>query len=200
MASPERALSRPKAASEQAQEQIQFIRDTMQRSASFTAVPGWGGVAMGVIGCSAAAIAARQPTPRAWLGVWLAAAVAGFATGVFSLARKANRHGVDLARQPARGFALSLLPPLLAGAVLTAALARAEAVALLPGTWLLLYGTAVLTAGAYSVRIVPILGALLATLGMVALFVPRLGDLTMGAGFGVLHIVFGVVIARRYGG
>src|SRR5436190_22990426 len=172
----------------------------MARAAEFSAGPGWAGVAMGALAVPAAWLAHRQATPQAWLAVWLATAVAGFAIGVATLVHKASRHGVDLTRQPARGFALSLLPPLVAGALLTPALVLAHVYTVLPGTWLLLYGTAVVTGGAYSVRVIPVMGVAIAAVGAAALALPQLGDLAMALGFGVLQIGFGLFVARRYGG
>jgi hypothetical protein len=116
-------------------------------------------------------------------------------------ALKARRVRLPLFSGPGRKFALSFVPPIFVGALLTVVLFRAGLVAALPGMWLLLYGTAVVTGGAFSVRIVPVMGLGLMALGVVALFSPeRWGDLFMGAGFGGLQILFGAIIARRYGG
>jgi hypothetical protein len=190
----------PRRIDDHARADLRFVREAMARTAEFSAVPGWGGVAMGVLAVPAAWIAHRQATPQTWLAVWLVTALVGFAVGVATLVHKASRHGVELTRQPARGFALSLLPPLVAGALLTPALALAGAYMLLPGSWLLLYGTAVVTGGAYSVRVIPVMGVAIAAVGAAALALPRLGDLAMALGFGVLQIGFGLFVARRYGG
>ncbi len=186
---------------EHAAENLTFIRDAMERASSFTAVPGWGGVAMGLAGLAAAIIAPGQPTPAAWLATWFAAAAVAAVVGLLAVLIKSKAAGVPFLSRPARQFALSFAPAILAGGLLTAALYRAGNVDLLPGVWLLLYGAAVVAAGTFSVRVVPLMGILFLFLGAVALFTsPLIGAICLGAGFGGLHIVFGVVIARRYGG
>src|SRR5262252_2172300 len=184
-----------------AADNLRFIRSTMERASSFTAVPGLGGVAMGLTALVAAGLSLLAKTPEQWLGVWLAEACVAVSIGVWAMARKARRTGSELFSGPARRFLLTLTPPLGAGAVLTLVLAREGQVTLLPGVWLLLYGTAVVTGGAMSVRTVLVMGALLMLLGCAALSSPpSFGTAYLAAGFGVLHIVFGLAIARRHGG
>lgn len=184
-----------------AREQLRYIRDTLERAGSFTAVPGWGGVVVGLTALGAAAVASRQPAPGSWIAVWLAEAGLAALVGVWSVVWKAKSAGVPLLSGPGRRLALSFTPPLVVGALLTAALWQAGIVAILPGLWLVLYGTAVVTGGAFSIEIVPLMGLCFLVLGAVALFSPAAwGDLFMAAGFGGLHIIFGALIARRYGG
>lgn len=185
---------------DRALENLSFIRDTMARATAFTGVPGWGGVGMGASALVAAALAARQPTPQGWLAVWLADAAVAFLIGAWSLGRKSRRlEGAALTR-PARQFFLSFAPPLLAGVLLTTALWSAGQGRLLPGMWLLLYGTGVVTGGAFSVRAVPLMGLILMTIGAVVLFFPGWGNAGMALGFGGVQIGFGFFIARRHGG
>ncbi|HEY7791550.1 MAG TPA: hypothetical protein VIC33_13615 [Vicinamibacterales bacterium] len=191
----------PPALHARAMDNLRFIRDTMERAGSFTAVPGWGGVLMGLTVLAAAPIAASQQTAAAWLAVWLAEAVIAVAISTGAIARKAKIGGTSLFDAPARKFVLSLSPPLVAGALLTVVLYRAGLVDQLPGVWLLLYGTGVVAGGAFSVRIVPVMGICFMLLGTLALFGPvGWGDWCMALGFGVLHVIFGALIAVRYGG
>jgi hypothetical protein len=184
-----------------AADNLRFIRSAMERASSFTAVPGLGGVAMGATALVAAALSLRAKTPETWLGIWLAEACIAISIGVWAMARKARRTGSELFSGPARRFLLTLTPPLGAGAVLTLVLAREGQVTLLPGVWLLLYGTAVVTGGAMSVRTVLVMGALLMLLGCAALSSPAsFGTGYLAAGFGLVHIAFGLAIARRHGG
>jgi hypothetical protein len=185
-----------------AMDNLRLIRETMERAASFTAVPGWGGVAMGVSALVAASIAMVQPSLGRWLTTWLAEAAFALILAVFAIRRKAKAaaHGPVLSA-PARRFVLSFAPPLIVGGLLTIVLYRAGFFAAIPGTWLLLYGTGVVTGGAFSVRVVPVMGLCFMAIGAIALFCPLAwGTALLAAGFGGLHLIFGAIIARRYGG
>ena len=183
-----------------AADDLQFIRQTLERSASFTAVPGWGQVAVGSTALAVAVAASRYPLNAQWLRIWLGEGILAVAIALFAIQRKATRRGLPLTSGPGSKFAFNFLPAMAAGGMLTIALVNAGNFALLPATWLLLYGAAVITGGAVSVRIVPGMGALFMVLGVAALLGPEWANWWMGAGFGGLHIVFGVWIAREYGG
>jgi hypothetical protein len=184
-----------------AADHLRYIRETMENAAEFTAVPGWGGVAMGITALVAAFVASRQATPRAWLIVWLFEAFVAVAIAAPAAATKAHRANSALFSGPGRKFVLSFAPPIVAGGLLTYSLYHAGALFALPGVWLLLYGTAIVTGGAFSVRIVPVMGLCLMLLGAAALFAPASwGDAFMAAGFGIVQMAFGWWIARHYGG
>ena len=180
---------------------LSFIRRTMERATEFTAVPGWGGVAMGVTALAAALVAGRATSSTAWVRYWLAAAVVALVIGGWAMAVKARRAGTPVLSWSGRRFVLSFLPPLAVGALLTLALVDHGVFQALPGMWLLLYGTGVVTGGAFSVRAVPVMGICFMLLGTVALFGPAAwGNPLMAVGFGGLHLAFGMLIARRHGG
>jgi hypothetical protein len=173
----------------------------MERAAEFTAVPGWGGVAMGFTAIGAAIAASRQHSPKAWLTVWLAEAFVAIAIAAATAATKAHRATAALFSGPGRKFLLSFAPPIIVGGLLTFALYNAGAASTLPAVWLLLYGTAIVTGGAFSVRVIPVMGICLMTVGAVALVSPAAwGDALMAFGFGALQIAFGFWIARNHGG
>jgi hypothetical protein len=191
----------PVALDDRARDNLRFIRETMERAGSFTAVPGWGGIAIGITALGAAAIASRQARPDAWLVTWLVEAAVAVAIAGWTTATKARAAGTSLLTGPARRFAYSFAPPLFVGALLTVLLARIGNPGAIPGVWLLLYGTGVVTGGAFSIRIVPLMGLCFVVLGAVALFSPwSWGNALLAIGFGGIHIIFGAVIARRYGG
>jgi hypothetical protein len=184
-----------------AMDNLQFIRETMERSAVFTSVPGYGGALMGATAIGAAIIAHNQTTIGNWLIVWLVESVLAVSIGFFALWQKAKNSGESLVSVPAKKFALAFAPPIVAGIILTALFYYREFTEFLPCVWLTLYGTAVITGGAYSVKIVPTVGWIFVALGTVAAFAPAVwGNSLMALGFGVAHIVFGLIVARRYGG
>ena len=186
---------------DRAMDNLRYIRETMERSASFTHVSGMGGVATGLIALGAAAAAASVATEAAWLLIWLGAAAISFGVSLVLMARKSRAEGVSLLSGPARRFAWSMIPTLIAGGVLTGALARAGLFDLLPAAWLLLYGASVVTGGSHSVRPVPLMGAAFMVAGALAVVSPPdWGNAYMAAAFGGLHMVFGTVIWRKHGG
>lgn len=191
----------PPALHVRAMDNLAFIRDTMEAAGSFTAVSGWGMVAVGIIAIAAAAVAAAQQSVLHSLYVWMAAAVLAPVVNLWAIVRKARRAHVPLLAGPGRKFVMSFSPPILVGALLTIVLYRAGLVHAIPGTWLLLYGTAVVAGGAFSVRIVPVMGICFMLAGALALFTPASWNpWIMAAAFGGLHIGFGIPVAWRHGG
>ena len=113
-----------------AAENLRFIRDAMARASEFTAVPGWGGVAMGGTALVAAAVSGPPDNSRRWMLIWLADAAVAAAIGLAAVARKAQRSGTPLSTAaPARRFALAYVPPLVAGMILTAVFAALDLLA-----------------------------------------------------------------------
>ena len=180
---------------------LRFIRDTMAATSGFTAVPGWGGMLMGATALMTAAAAGEPRDGNSWIGWWLVEAAIATALGGAAMARKARLAGTPLTGTSARRFAAAFVPAIVAGAVLTAVFLHEHLVTQLPGCWLLLYGAAVTSGGAFSVRPVPIMGVCFMVLGTLAFLLPaHFGSLLLAAGFGGLQIGFGIVIARKHGG
>lgn len=180
---------------------LQFIRETMERSTHFTAVPGYGGMLMGVTAIVAAYIASTQIYLRDWLIVWLVEAGLAFEIGLLAMWQKSRIVGASLFSAPAKKFALSFLPPLVCGVAITLGLWRYEHYEMMAPVWMLCYGAAIVCGGAFSVRVVPVLGWCFIVLGAAAFALPAVyGNWLMAASFGLMHIVFGAIIAKKYGG
>jgi hypothetical protein len=191
----------PPALHERAMDNLRYIRETMERASSFTAISGWGEVAIGMSALVAAYLGAQQVTAKSWLAVWIAEALVSLLIAGWSMDRKSRAVNMPLLSGPGRKVAFSLSPPLIAGALLTAVLFHAGLIKAIPGMWLLLYGTGVVTGGMFSVNVVPVMGLSFMALGAAALFAPAgMGNWFLAVGFGGLHIIFGLIIARRYGG
>src|SRR5205823_3390351 len=182
-------------------DQLQFIRHTMESATSFTAVPGWGTVALGLTAIAAAIVARTLDSRETWVLLWLGEAVLAGLISVVAMVKKTGSLAKLANSIPARKCALSLVPPLAAGGVLTLIMMEQHLYAALPGMWLMLYGVAVITGGAFSVRVVPVMGICFAVFGTIALALPASwANGIMAAGFGGLHVLFGLLIARRHGG
>ena len=179
---------------------LRYIRRTMEQAGSFTAVPGKGGVLVGLLALAAGRLAARQSSPGGFIAVWMLAAVAALGVGIVGATLKSRRCRMPLLSGPGRKFVAGFTPSLLAGAVLTLVLYRAGVSGFLPGIWLLLYGAAVLSGGWASVRVVPLMGGCFMLAGTLALVLPGYNEQVLSAGFGGLHLIFGTVIAVKYGG
>ena len=191
----------PPALHARAMDNLRFIRESMESASTFTAVSGWGQAAIGATALAAAYAAWAQPTQRAWLGVWFAEGLMSLVIAGCAMWRKARANEVALMSRPGRKLVVNFAPPVAVGALLTVVLFRAGEAGLIPAVWLLLYGAGVITGGAFSARVVPVMGLCFMALGAAALFLPwPAANALLAAGFGGLHIVFGFIIARRHGG
>jgi len=180
---------------------LAYIRETMERASAFTSIPGWGGVGVGVTALGAAALAQRVVYRREWLTIWLIEAVVAAVIAGWTMARKAKRANVSFTGAPARRFFMSYLAPIVAAAALTLLLWRIGFRGAMPATWLLLYGASFVSSGAFSIRVVPVMGFCFMALGLGAVFAPlAIANVLLAAGFGALHVIFGFIIARSYGG
>jgi hypothetical protein len=191
----------PESISGHAADNLRFIRQAMERSSTFTAVPGVGGAAMGAIAIVAAWIGSRQPTGDRWLLVWLGAAATAAAIGLLAMSRKASGAGATLTGANARRFAVGMAAPFVAGAAITYELWATRNFSVMTPAWLLLYGAGVLTGGIFSVAAVRLMGAAFMLLGILAILTPPdWGNVWLAVGFGGLQIGFGIYIARHHGG
>lgn len=202
----------PPALSDRAFDNLRFIRETMERAGTFTAISGQGITLTGAVALVATLVAGNRVDSLRWLAAWMGAAAVAFVLSAHLTIRKARESQANVTLALARKLALAFFPSLIAGAVLTAVALRAGWYSALPGMWLMMYGAAVMAGGAMSVPVIPVMGALFMAVGALALAVPLvfaawppevralLLNVLMAAGFGGLHVLFGLAISRRYGG
>jgi hypothetical protein len=175
---------------------LRYIRASMEGAVSL-AVPGSAGIALGVLAFITAAISSAPGLSDYWLGIWLGASLIGAGVGGTLVVRESSLRSLRLIGTPLRKFVLCLTPSLFAAVIMTAVLWSSGDLHAIPGTWLLLYGCALITASSATTRTIGVLGGCFALLGLIAFLLPdRLQILMLAAGFGGLHIVFGFVIGR----
>lgn len=197
----EKEAKQPINIGDRAIDNLQFIRETMERSAVFTSVPGYGGILMGATAIVAAYIAHSQTSIRDWLTVWLTEAVLAFFIGLLAMWQKSKLSKTSLFSTPAKKLIMNSLPPMLCGVFITLGLWRFGHFEVMIPVWILCYGAAVVCGGAFSVKVVPVMGWCFITLGAIAFFLPvNAGQIMMAVSFGVLHIIFGAIIGRKFGG
>jgi hypothetical protein len=193
--------NQPPALHDRAMDNLRYIRETMERATPFTGISGLGEMAIGATALVASVIASRQPSFKLWVAIWVAEGFISLLIAGWSMDRKARATQTPLFSGSGRKAVYSLAPPVIAGGLLTLVLARGGFHDAIPGVWLLLYGTGVITGGMFSVRAVPAMGLCFMVLGAVALFSPYAWtNWFMAGGFGGLHILFGAIIVRKYGG
>ena len=187
---------------DRAMDNLRYIRETMEAAGTFTALSGWGQVVKGITAIAAALIAATQAgSPTTWLSIWLAEACIAGCISVASMTIKSHAASIPVFSGPIRKLVLSFSPPIAAGSILTVAMHSVGAMAQVPAMWMLLYGAGVISAGTYSVTIVPFMGAAFMLAGVITLIAPASWATAMLiASFGGLHVLFGILIARRHGG
>jgi hypothetical protein len=170
---------------------LRYIRHSMEAATGF-AVPGTAGIAMGSIGVLAMGLVLWTSLAPHWLTVWLVAALVAAAAGGVLVIRPASVSSLLRPGTPVRRLALCLAPSILAGAILTAVLSSHSLLTAIPGTWLLLYGSALISASVATRPLVAVMGLCFMALGLIAFVLPLQAQMgIMGAGFGGLHLAFG---------
>lgn len=175
---------------------LRYIRASMDAAASL-ALPGSTALTAGSIGLLAAIISSLPDFGRYWLMIWLAAALVAASVGSVLLLRNSPADALTISGSPVRKFAMCFLPSLAAGAVLTGVHWMYGNMQAIPGTWLILYGCALIGASAVTMQFIGVVGGGFFVLGVLALFAPAEWQIFfLGLGFGALHILLGYLIGR----
>jgi hypothetical protein len=184
-----------------AAEHLRYIRRTMEASQTFTAVPGNGCIAMGLIAIVASFLELVPVLAAHWLAIWIVAACLAAGSAFYFMERKARSLGLSLKRAVAARFFMTLIPPFVAAAVLTFALLGQIDRSAVTMIWLLLYGVGLAACGLFSIPAVLSAGIAFMALGTVSVLMPdATAPLLLAGGFGGIHIAMGVAIVRHHGG
>lgn len=182
----------------EAEQTLSVIRTLMERSTRYTNLSGHAGIAAGILALGGSALRLWGNTP--FLPTWIGVLIAASGAIVFFTARMARQNGEPFWTRQTRTVVTALLPAFIAALVITMALARVGQVALLPGTWMLLWGVGALAMGFFTPRVISLLGGAFMAAGFVTLFLNPVSDaLSMGLTFGAIHLLFGTVLTvARY--
>ena len=179
---------------------LRYIRASMD-GAALLSLPGSAGIALGLVGFLATALSYMGSLRGYWIEIWLFAGVLACAIGSLLVVRESSLRGLNLIGMPLRRFAVCLFPSLFVGLVMTALLWRQGDLHDIPGSWLISYGGALIAASATTTRTIGVMGACFSLLGLITFVLPgNLHIMALCAGFGGLHIIFGIIIGRRYHG
>lgn len=195
-----KSASTPAFLHEHAEDNLRFIRTTMESATTYTGVSGLGYVIAGLTALVASWIASQQANEASWLAIWMLELVVAGVIAFGLSACKGVKQGTSFLSPSGRKLLFVFIPTMLAGGLITVSFLLQGHVSLLPGIWLSIYGAAVMTAGLRSVGILPLMGALFLLVGAITLLTPVSGDLMLALGMGGLHLVFGIVIWRYHGG
>lgn len=174
---------------------LAFVRETMENAGAFTTVPGWGMVAIGFSAMVTSFITIFISNPVIWMSIWILEAIIAIAIGLTSISLKNNKLGLTILHGIGLRFMINLCIPILAAVPLSFVLWKHNLTFHMPDVWLLLYGTSIITAGSYSLRLVLFMGCSFFALGCIGMLFPVIPkDALMFFGFGVFHCLFGMLI------
>ncbi len=193
--------------------EVAEIRSMMERSTKFLSLSGLSGIGAGIValvgwGWASSYLKSRFPAGNEAavnheeILVFMLASglviVGALAVAMFFSWRLARKRGLPIWNITARDVVLALLSPLTSGGVFSLILVRQSLYGLIPSAMLLFYGMALVNAGKYTVHDIRILGLSEVLLGLAAGLLPDLALWFWAAGFGLLHILYGIVMYLKY--
>jgi len=194
---------------------LKEIKDMMSRSSRFISLSGLSGIFVGIIAL-AGAWAAWQSVYKnldlngygqtllsnenltQLLVIAAATLVLSLAFGIYFTTREAKKQHQRIWDQQTRRLLVNLVIPLITGGILCLMLLFDGFAGLMPGLTLIFYGLALVQASQYTLNEIRSLGMLEIVLGLVAVYLVPLGLLFWAIGFGILQIVYGIVIPLKY--
>jgi predicted lysophospholipase L1 biosynthesis ABC-type transport system permease subunit len=204
----------------QPQDDLNAIRKMMERSSKFLSLSGLSGIFAGGFALAGAAVAYLILTNSGSIAMndqyenlagkidqtikiklivdALAVLVLAFGSAVIFSARKARKKKIHIWDQTTRTMLYHLFIPLVAGGVLAIILMLKNHMNMVPAITLLFYGLALVNAGKFTLSEVHYLGLCEIILGLVAAIFLQYGLIFWTIGFGILHILYGIIMYRKY--
>jgi len=121
-----------------------------------------------------------------------------FAGGVYFTTKKAKKKGQKIWDKLSQKLLINLLIPLVTGAIFCFALLIEGKYGMIAPAMLIFYGLGLVNGGKYTLNDIHYLGLCQIALGLIALFVPGYGLEFWAIGFGVLHIIYGIIMYNKY--
>ena len=200
-------------------EDIKAIRKIMEESSRFLSLSGLSGVFIGITAIIGALVAyflipdgsirfdeylrnhsAEETYSLRWQLITDAALVlllSMFLAFWFSI-RKAKKEGKIFMTPISKRLLINLLIPLATGGVFAIVLLIQNQVGLIVPSFLIFYGLSLVNAGKFTFGEIFYLGILEIITGLAAAFFPGWGLIFWIFGFGILHIIYGLVMYRKY--
>lgn len=199
-----------------AQQDIAHIRDMMERSSRFISLSGLSGVFAGIIALVAFALAllilknneidyfhgssviySDEVIFQLFL-ICILTLLAALISAFFFTYRKSKKNQVEMWSGLTYRLLTNLFVPLIAGGIFCLALFQYAHIALIAPAMLVFYGLALINASKYTYTDINYLGYSELILGLISLFFIGYGLIFWAVGFGVLHIIYGIVMYRKY--
>ncbi len=200
---------------EQYIEDIKEIKEMMNRSSRFISLSGLSGISAGVIALAGAWLAHRMVFNKGTLdynspllttdvamnllGLAIATLVLALIAGVFFTTQKAKKTKQPLWDIQTKLLLINLAIPLVAGGVLCLVLLQHGFIGLMAPLTLVFYGLALVNASKYTLKEIRSLGIVEIVLGLISSYFIGYGLLFWALGFGILHIVYGIIMQIKYG-
>jgi len=197
---------------------ISEIRALMEQSTKFMSLSGLSGVSAGIVGLigafatyqylamqgiyeslhrnGSATVSNHQLTTLFGIAIVILSAAVSLAT--FFSVRMARKKNLTIWNNTSKRLLISILIPLAVGAIFCLQLAIYGAGGLVPAATLIFYGLALLNASKYTISEIHYLAISQLVLGIIASFFIGWGLLFWGIGFGVMHIIYGIIMYWKY--
>ncbi len=198
------------------EEDLASIRSLMERSSRFVSLSGMAGVMAGIYALAGSIVAyfllyypdhsfesffyKANTTDRIFILIIIALGVlaASLATGILFAFKKAQKHGTRFWDHSGQKFIINVCIPLITGGIFITCLLYNQLFWLIAPCCLIFYGLALINASSYTFGDMRYLGLCEIALGILCMLFPNYGLVFWSAGFGILHLIYGIVLYKKY--